>query len=398
MERDLPVEILYDILTYAIHGSQECSNILCTNSIFHSIGLRILHQDLVFTSVNQLMRFGKWIAGQDHNESRSLLCEPQTLTLDLAGRTASVLEVYPLGLRGVLDNNLSEPVQFTSLSIFQCLHRVLFHLVRHTSGVGTDAAGRLILETLYLRLNSHSSDSRCYAIEDAFMLVNPRNFIWVGPDPPHHFSIAIVPNAVTPLFNALSTYTRLTNLKLTNIAFPAPTFSDNQSVSLSLPSSSSSSESYISYFHLPIIPTLRTVHLGQATFLSAPTIASYILDTITVRYDEPTSMTLRSPGLEDDRNMENSSPTRASRYAELERITLVDVYEGSIWGLRLRMPHIITAALFLADRPEYRNVYEGRLGPGSASQDLKERIKDVVEALVSVEVKTERIMGGDRGA
>ncbi|THV02175.1 hypothetical protein K435DRAFT_792704 [Dendrothele bispora CBS 962.96] len=387
----LPVEILHDILTYIIHGSKERLNILCVNSLFHSVALRILHQDLLFTSASQLMRFAGYIyhillAGDPENDGHGklndLVCEPQTLTLELAGGTAFTL-VTPIG--GIAGFGTAT----CPLSIFECLHEALSQLARHPKA-RMDSNGKHILETLYLRLNSHSIEKRCYNVYDAFVLVNPRRFIWVGPDPPHHFSIAIVPNAVPSLFEALSTYTRLTYLKLTNIAFPTLAASDVLSTvfsSLSL-SSNSGSESSIDYIRLPVIPSLRTLYLGQTTFLSAPSIASLILNT--VRYSEH----------DDDANAGRKDPqsTTSTTRAQLERVHLVDAYEGSIWGLRLRMPHIVTAALFLTEHPEYSDGYEGRLEPGGGDKTLRERVKDTVENMVLVEVKTERIMGGDRGS
>jgi len=195
--------------------------------------------------------------------------------------------------------------------------------------------------------------------------------------------LQIVPNAVPSLFEALSTYTRLTYLKLTNIAFPTLGTSDALStafstISLSSQSPSSSSESSIEYIRIPVIPSLQTLYLGQTTFLSAPSIASYILNTI------------RS--ISDGRD----TPSSPNTNAQLERVHLVDVYEGSIWGLRLRMPHIVTAALFLTEHPEYSDGYDG-LEPGGG-KSLRERLQDAIENLVLVEVKTERIMGGDRGS
>jgi len=168
---DLP-EILHDILTYAIHGSKECFNILCTNSLFHSIALRILHQHLYFTSASQLMRFARYIyditrtrdtLNADSIKLNDLACEPQTLTVELAGGTAFNL-VAPIG--GITGFGTG----MYPLSIFECLHQALSGLARHPRA-RLDGNGRHILDTFYLRLNSHSIDKRCYNVYDAFTLV-----------------------------------------------------------------------------------------------------------------------------------------------------------------------------------------------------------------------------------
>jgi hypothetical protein len=78
----------------------------------------------------------------------------------------------------------------------------------------------------------------------------------------------------------------------------------------------------------------------------------------------------------------------------LERVHLVDVYEESIWGPRLKMPHILAAGKTLLTRTS-----ESDSGHSNESEFLDSawlKLVDVIEKLVFVDAKTERIMGGDR--
>jgi len=99
------------------------------------------------------------------------------------------------------------------------------------------------------------------------------------------------------------------------------------------------------------IPTLRTLYIGQATFLSPLSVA-----------------VMFSLG-----GMPNMQQTR-----------LVDTYMGSIWGPRLRRDDIETAYMYLAQTA-------GNINDDDIAQDLG-RIRNLVQC----EKKTERIMGGDR--
>ncbi|EEB96549.1 hypothetical protein MPER_04303 [Moniliophthora perniciosa FA553] len=76
------------------------------------------------------------------------------------------------------------------------------------------------------------------------------------------------------------------------------------------------------------------------------------------------------------------------------KVTLVDVYESSIWGPRLRMPRIIGAAQTLLAMEQELSQSETR------EEEMQQRLDAIHEAimnLVTVVVETERIEGGDRG-
>lgn len=154
--------------------------------------------------------------------------------------------------------------------------------------------------------------------------------------------------AVSPLFTALASYTRLTHLKLTNIAFPDPIVTPDSQ-----------------WKGIPCIPSLRSLHLGQVTFLPAEDIADFILR-------------CTADGCQFS-NGSNSVSTCA-----LEHIQLVDVYEESIWGPRLKMPRILAASM--------TQLVES----GMCEEFVERELPGLVERLISVDVKTERIIGGDR--
>ncbi|KAJ3880750.1 hypothetical protein F5051DRAFT_437598 [Lentinula edodes] len=312
----LPIEILTDVLVIVLQdAATKPTNILCTSSQFQSIAQRILHKDLCFYSSSQLSQFASLLS----KGTLSLVCEPQTLMLDIAGGASS--------------------------GIFEGLYAVLTEILSNAR-CKKDENGRLVLDTLRLRLNSLTHDDH-RLINASLSNANARKFIWTGPDPPHHFSTAIVSPAVFPLFTALSTYSHLTYLHLTNIAFPNPIISPDAH-----------------WTGIPCLPSLRSFHLGQATFLTAEDIADFVL---------------RCTG-----QLQNSSCNLESSNVIFEHIRLVDVYEESIWGPRLKLPRILSACTTMLEESQYSN------------EMLSSTISDSIGNLISVDAKTERIMGGDR--
>ncbi|KAK0194462.1 hypothetical protein F5146DRAFT_1102010 [Armillaria mellea] len=268
MAISLPVELVTEILTYAFPVHPIPADILCAHSLFKHIGLQILHQDLYFRSSLQLHRFISCL------RTSSLACAPLTLTLDIAGGASE--------------------------SVFLSLDSVFIQIFLDAA-CRKDAQGRVMLNGLHLILHSHMRDENlhmvyvalskakyviylllCFVLRTHFLAL--RNSVWTGPDPPHHFSTAIVLKAVSHLFRALSTYTNLLYLKLTNITF-----------------------FYSEPLVFPDIPSLRSFYLGQATFLPAATVAAYL-------------------------SLSSSA---------LESVRLVDAYSESIWGPRLRKNDIL---------------------------------------------------------
>ncbi|KAJ3880753.1 hypothetical protein F5051DRAFT_479816 [Lentinula edodes] len=313
----LPIEILTDVLVIVLQdAATKPTNILCTSSQFQSIAQRMLHKDLFFYSSSQLSQFASLLS----KGTLSLVCEPQTLMLDIAGGASS--------------------------GIFEGLYAVLTEILSNAR-CKKDENGRLVLDTLRLRLNSLTHDDH-RLINASLSNANARKFIWTGPDPPHLFLLrSIVTPAVFPLFTALSAYSRLTHLHLTNIAFPNPIISlDAQ------------------WTGIPCLPSLRSFHLGQATFLTAEYIADFVL---------------RCTG-----QLQNTSCNLKSCKVVFEHIRLVDVYEESIWGPRLKLPRILSACTTMLEESQ------------SSNEMLSSTISDLIGNFISVDAKTERIMGGDR--
>ena len=111
---------------------------------------------------------------------------------------------------------------------------------------------------------------------------------------------------------------------------------------------------------MPHIPSLRAFYLGQATFVSPYTIASFI--------------------------RAQSSPNN------LQTVRLVDVYKESIWGFRLRLSDVEEAAMMLA-------LLSLRLEEPVELLHRKElvmRALEMIRRVVVCEAQTERIIGGDR--
>ena len=107
----------------------------------------------------------------------------------------------------------------------------------------------------------------------------------MGPDPEHHFSTAvrmfapsaeicpsgyftdkfmqIVPSATYHLIRALSTWTAIEHITLTNLSFPSDELGVNTSFSRDAPL-------------LPPLPSLRTRYVGQATLLPPSAVAAML--------------------------------------------------------------------------------------------------------------------------
>ncbi|KAF9260756.1 hypothetical protein L218DRAFT_932291 [Marasmius fiardii PR-910] len=356
-----PLEIIIVILKYTIRRYPDITVcVLSTCSLFHNICQNILHQDLEFSSITQLHRFTHVLLGRqdDHNVSQMkpyLFCPPRSLSLEFAGGAA---------VKGMIED-LNTTVNPSVVRTNQ--------LIRGEQITNE----RLAVESVRLRLNSHAQDAKD-VVYDALCELDARSFTWRGPDPPHHFSIAIVRDAVPPLFRALSTYTQLTHLELTNISFPEQC------------AESSETSTSAHQLELPFIPSLRYFHLGQSTFLAAPVMARFVLTCIyPERYLRGASIPPDSAGNR-SRNVELQDVSFQSvKRSSIEVIRLVDVYEGSIWGTRLRIPRIIEAALTLLKMDQDQN-------PKANTPTINDTQEAIVK-LVKVEVETERILGGDRG-
>jgi len=154
-------------------------------------------------------------------------------------------------------------------------------------------------------------------------------------------SCKIVPTATYYLFQSIATWTLVEHITLTNLSFPSDSLDLHGPLVRNAPL-------------LPPLQHLRTLYLGQATLLPASAIAAMALQDV------------RADGKE--------------YRGCLEQIRLVDAYQESIWGRRLRRADIEKAALA---SPMLRDL---------GAEVVLERIRNVV----TCEAMNERIMGGDR--
>ncbi|OJA16532.1 hypothetical protein AZE42_00651 [Rhizopogon vesiculosus] len=295
---NLPPEILFLIIAFTLSGELVPSNILCVNRQFHYTGVEWLYRNLRFGSQEQLRLFAQ--------TSENAGVVPRSVTVNLAGKYAT-----------------SDIWQYLCEALSGCRD----HVERPELG-----QKQVLLEILCLRLHSYARDSSFQVFEEALSVTNPRVFRWTGPDPEHHFSTAIVAPVARRLCRIFGTWSNIQDITITNIAFSSEFWNIDGSVTPLLPE----------------IPGLRTLYVGQATFLSAGSVAALLC---------------------------------VNRMASLERVRLVDAYCESIWGSRVRRSDIEKAAqaiIFPQDGLQYDIVLAR------------------IRKLLTCEKKTERIIGGDR--
>ncbi|KAG1807497.1 uncharacterized protein BJ212DRAFT_749570 [Suillus subaureus] len=291
---DLPPEILLLIIAYTLASGSIPSNILCVNHQFRSAGVEWLYRNLCFRSSEQLRLFA-----QTGDNAGVVL---RSVTVDLTGK-------------------------FARSDVWQHLREALCRCRDRTEKLGLGQK-QILLEALCLRLHSYARDTSHHVFEEALSVANPRVFRWTGPDPDHHFSTAIVAPVASRLCRIFGTWSNIQDITVTNITFSVD---PDNSVPL-----------------LPEIPGLRTLYVGQATFLSAGSVAAIFC---------------------------------INRMPSLERVRLVDTYCESIWGSRIRRSDIEKAAQIIMlpqDEVQYGCVL------------LR------IRKLLTCEKKTERIIGGDR--
>ncbi|KAI0768284.1 hypothetical protein BD413DRAFT_479577 [Trametes elegans] len=309
----VPVELLQEFLAYALETSPAPADLLSVSRTFLELGQPLLHARLRFRSINSLILFSQGAA--------PLVCAPKSLSVTLAGGSADY-EVFT----------------YLAAALKRCRRSLQADETRQEGPGGTgepEEATQVPLELLSLRLHSHINNPHLACVYEALSLANPKTFVWMGPDPDHHFSTAIVPVATYHLVRALSTWTAVEHITLTNLSFPSDELGLHTPFARDEPL-------------LPALPSLRTLYVGQATLLSPGGVAAM----------------LAQPGA-----------------ARLARVRLVDAYSHSIWGPRIRRRDVESAAGALRGLDEAQRAA------------LVERVR----AVVSCEKRTERIMGGDSG-
>ncbi|KAF8512730.1 hypothetical protein BU17DRAFT_53891 [Hysterangium stoloniferum] len=194
---------------------------------------------------------------------------------------------------------------------------------------------------LRLCLHSHMNDPNLSLVYPALSQINPQVFTWKGPDPEHHFSTAIISTAANALCKAMHHWSALQSLHLANISF----LHDGEELPDAYPPSPS--------------PGLIQLTISQAVFMLPGSVLSIVL---------------------------HSRALRSCR--------LVDVYQHSIWGPRLRLGDVekLVGDCERGDGAGH-DCGEGRgdMARGMRVEDLK-RVRRVLRCVA----RTERLMGGDR--
>ncbi|KAH8112241.1 hypothetical protein DFH11DRAFT_1689975 [Phellopilus nigrolimitatus] len=343
----LPLDLVWQIIGISLSESPRTPlSLLLVNSEFRDLCLSFLQTELRFSSIHQLEIF--------EQRCDSLAYLPRTLTITLPGGSAD-------------------------FRLFKVLHDTLQHIVHivSQSHQGSDNAKdlsnrRLRLQRLQLCLNSFTLDPDIEYLFRALNLTDPEEFTWSGPDPAHHFSTAIVPNAAIHLFRAVQTWQNLRHLKLTNLAFPSHTSlgsaqplaealgisSGSYTLTTTTPFLAPSNGSLTIDKSLPgsskpmfALAKLQTIYLGQVTFLDPSEIAAIVCTPI---------------------------------LASLRSVRIVDAYQGSIWGPRVRDTDI--------EKAVNSNFEESEIAFNIMFKEFTQRVR----TLVSCEARTERITGGDR--
>ncbi|KAF8839703.1 hypothetical protein BDN67DRAFT_969646 [Paxillus ammoniavirescens] len=295
----LPGEILSLILQTAVADAAIPSDILRVCQLFHDVGTECLYTHLRFTAPKQLQLFAMTRAPE------TPLIVPRSVTVDLTGKQ----DFY----------------------VFRCLHDAFIKckwladeaLARREGGDG-DAR----MKRISLRMHSYARDTEVELLAEGLCAVSPDAFEWTGPDPDHHFSTAIIPPVASCLFKHITSWSNVREVKVTNISFATRSVHEGPFPPL-----------------IADLPSLRTLYIGQATFLHPQAIAGMFCQ---------------------------------GRMSSMWQVRLVDAYSESIWGPRLRRSDVEKAAKTLCHTDDQNAVIA--------------RIKRVV----TCEKKTERIMGGDR--
>ncbi|KZV75613.1 hypothetical protein PENSPDRAFT_748278 [Peniophora sp. CONT] len=315
---DLPPELLLPVLSEALIIHPNPAAVLSTCKHLRDLGEPLLYRHLTLRSSHALILCSKSSARRHRI---------RTVDVRLAGGEVGSGQIAELGALLFLHLNEIAPGGCTWNQ----------HPVVKT---------RLQLDEMRLCMNSQSSPAKDDTELCVLGLIDPRSFTWIGPDPPHQFSTAIVPDACVRVFTHAAQWSSLRTIFLSNVAFPSSR-SPNMTPSSSPPTSifTSPAPPTQESFTFPIMPTLERMVLRNATCFPAKALATLVC----------------SDAME-----------------SLSHIGLEDCYVESIWGERVRRSHVEQATLEL-------------------DNDIKgpERI-DRVRAIVVCSAMYERIEGGDR--
>ncbi|TFK53151.1 hypothetical protein OE88DRAFT_1627204 [Heliocybe sulcata] len=348
----LPTELLLQILGFSLSCHPTPSSILCLNYPIYVLSFPLLYEHVRFHSTRGMSEFAQLGGeGSDSSVGQARLRAPVRI------RTITVEKVNEYGVFDALKSVFERTVQWqNAFDAWESNCRLDDAMERLDLGSGFERGREKIqqveLEELSLCLHSHTRNPRLEAVYEALALVNPTKFTWTGPDPDHHFSTAIVPQATFHLFQAVRHWSHLTHLKLTNIAFPNFSFPDIVFAHPSILTQRNAATSPVAPEGYPLPRKLKAIYIGQATFVPAELIARFACS--------------EEEGAEG-----------------VQEIRLVDVYVQSIWERRMRRGDVEIAAVELLQ-------YEEMV------RKCEEEVVKRVRAVVRCEAKTERIMGGDR--
>lgn len=145
----IPTEILEQILELALWQHPALTSILLTCSTFHSIGSKLLYNDLCFTSASQLLRFLACFDGarSEFHSTHHIPHPPKTMTFLLSTDISTRLFVH----------------------IHQVL--LLYHKTQRPIGTEIDTQGRLVLKKLHFAFNTHIKDSTLWMVGKVLGLV-----------------------------------------------------------------------------------------------------------------------------------------------------------------------------------------------------------------------------------
>jgi hypothetical protein len=141
----LPPEVLHEILSICLESPTSVSiiNLMTTSSLFCNICQQLVYSQLYFTTRAQLAFFIRTYG----TSKCTVPCIPRSLEFDI---TAAGIEA-PL--------------------VFSDIHAVFSQCLSDLNDAERDENGRLCLDSLRLRLNSHYSDPRIEMIYTALSLV-----------------------------------------------------------------------------------------------------------------------------------------------------------------------------------------------------------------------------------
>ncbi|KAI0037062.1 hypothetical protein K488DRAFT_81557 [Vararia minispora EC-137] len=294
----LPIELLLECveLAVAVHPSPAC--IVAVNKRYYALAYNLLYAHPHIRSGRAILLF-----------LRTPPVPPRSLSVTLAGGEVGSGQ-------------------------FRALAELFRRCVSRRDGAGKLMPTPFEMDELRLCMNITTRADADDTTLEALKLVNPRKLSWTGPDPPHHFSVAIVPAACTNLFARAARWTQLRSLHLANIAFPPPQ----------------------ELFAFPALRALEELYIGQATFFPVPALAVLVC---------------------------------TQDMGVLRSVRLVDCYVESIWGGRVRRGLIerVAAIWWETDGVDY----------AKCAREAGERVRRVRET-VMCEARTERIEGGDRVA